>query len=495
VVLAQIILLGYQVRTEQGSTLLQEWTIRGVTPITKGIRGVTAWLGSSWDNYFWLIDTKQDNDQLRHQVERLKLENAGLRSTLARFGREERLIAHQQELISQTVLAQVIGRGANSNSKEIFISTGIEDGVMAGMPVITPDGIVGKVQASYPKAALVMLITDPEAGVGALLAGSRAGGILKGTGRAQCRLDYVSHEVDVAVGETVFTSGNDRVFPKGLRVGEVVKLDRDTDFQEIQVKPFAALDRLEEVLVITAGIHQDLPESPQAQPPQFLMPLPGEADPLRTPQKPSEQVTQAPAVPVDPLKVEQNARVTDADRLRQYYQAITAQQGHRIGHGGPGTPPPEFNAERAPTRSPSPAPAAGGATPATPAPGQATPPGQTTRPAQPEPSAPQQPAAGEASRQDAAPPPDRPARPEAAPESRPRPTEAASGTAGASQSDGAGTAPSAAPSPPIRDPGPASRTPPSRSAGTPEAGTPNARPAGTDSEPAAPHPAPNGTRP
>jgi rod shape-determining protein MreC len=341
VVLAQIILLGYQVRTDQGSSLLREWTVRGVTPVTKGVRGVTNWIGSSWDNYFWLVGAKQENDELLRQVEGLKLENAGLRSSLARFGREERLIAYQQELISQTVLAQVIGRGANSNSREIFISAGLDKGVTAGMPVITPDGIVGKVQASYPGAALVMLINDPEAGVGVVMSRSRAGGILKGTGHSYCGIDYISHEVDVAMGETVYTSGDDRVFPKGLPIGEVVKLDRGTDFQEIRIKPFAALDRLEEVLVITAGIHQDLPESPQAQPPQFLMPLPEKVDPLPGAETP-EQASDSPAPPADPRQLDQSGRVTDADRLRQYYQAIAAQQGHRIGYGLPGSKPPNF---------------------------------------------------------------------------------------------------------------------------------------------------------
>jgi rod shape-determining protein MreC len=350
VVFAQIILLGYQVRTDRGSRLLREWTVGTITPVTKGVRGLTQWAGSAWDNYFWLIDTKQDNDQLRRQLAHLKLENAGLRSSLARFGREQKLVAYQEDLASKTLLAQVIGKGANSNSREIFISRGRDSGVTAGMPVITPDGIVGRVQASYPGAALVMLISDPEAGVGVLLERSRAAGVLKGTGHAQCRIDYVSHEVDIAVGESVYTSGDDRVFPKGLRIGEVVKLDRGTDFQEIYLRPFAQLDRLEEVLVITSGVHQELPESPQAQPPQFLMPLPAEdADTLRA-GAPAAETSLAdgstrPAQLASPDQIEPNGRVTDADRLRQYYQSIAAQQGHRIGYGGPGTVP-EFNPER-----------------------------------------------------------------------------------------------------------------------------------------------------
>jgi rod shape-determining protein MreC len=496
VVLAQIILLGYQVRTDQGSSLLREWTVRGVTPVTKGVRGVTNWIGSSWDSYFWLVGTKQDNDELLRQVEGLKLENAGLRSSLARFGREDRLIAYQQELISQTVLAQVIGRGANSNSREVFISAGLDDGVTAGMPVITPDGIVGKVQAAYPRAALVMLINDPEAGVGVVMSRSRAGGILKGTGHSYCGIDYISHEVDVAMGETVYTSGDDRVFPKGLPIGEVVKLDRGTDFQEIRIKPFAALDRLEEVLVITAGIHQDLPESPQAQPPQFLMPLPEKVDPLRTGETP-EQASEGPAPPADPRKLEQSGRVTDADRLRQYYQAITARQGHRIGYGLPGSPPPNFNPEHPPTERTAPGsasspgsssargssntpgsntPGNNNATRPTPVSPPASSPRESTTPAaEPGQPAPQPPASRE-------PVTGQPAQQQPEIKSAPRPVQAAGDAADKNK-----TAPAAAQrSSPVADPGPPSRAPSSRPAGTVTGGRANAE---TGSESSAADPA------
>ncbi len=394
VVFAQIILLGYQVRTDHGSSLIREWTVRAVTPVTKSVRGLTQWAGSGWENYFWLVGTKKDNDQLRHEVAQLKLENVGLHSSLARFEREEKLVDYQGDLASRTTLAQVIGKGANSNSREIFISRGLDAGVTSGMPVITPDGIVGKVQASYPGAALVMLISDPEAGVGVLLERSRAAGILKGTGHTDCRIDYVSHEVDVQVGETVYTSGDDRVFPKGLRIGKVVRLERGTDFQQIYLKPFAQLDRLEEVLVITAGVHQDLPESPQAQPPQFLMPLPNdEPDPLRAGAAPGASEPAAAEQPADGVaadsargdgadsagQAEVAGRLTDADRLRQYYESIAAKQGQKIGYGGPGTVI-EFNPERLRAQHASPARGAPPA-PAAPAPGEETDSGNRADPA------------------------------------------------------------------------------------------------------------------
>ena len=246
-----------------------------ITPITKSVRGLTQWAGSTWENYFWLIGTEKDNEQLRRRgcpAQARKQRAAQQPGALRARGK---LVDYQRGLASQTTLAQVIGKGANSNSREIFISRGLDAGVTAGMPVITPDGIVGKVQASYPSAALVMLISDPEAGVGVLLANAAARrGFSKEPATRSAASTMSATKSTSRSGETVYTSGDDRVFPKGLRIGEGLRLGRGTDFQQIQVKPFAALDRLEEVLVITKGVHQDLPESPQAQPPQYLMPLP-----------------------------------------------------------------------------------------------------------------------------------------------------------------------------------------------------------------------------
>jgi rod shape-determining protein MreC len=120
------------------------------------------------------------------------------------------------------------------------------------MLVVTPDGVAGKIIAVYPQSAQVLLITDPSSGAGSLLQDNRIQGVLKGTGRGLCKLDYVMNEDAVSPGDRVVTSGLDQIFPKGLPLGTVVKVGEGNIYKEIVVKPAVALDRLEEVLVVTS---------------------------------------------------------------------------------------------------------------------------------------------------------------------------------------------------------------------------------------------------
>jgi rod shape-determining protein MreC len=134
----------------------------------------------------------------------------------------------------------------------VFISRGSRDGVRRDMGVITPEGVVGKVFAVYPDTSQVLLLTDKESGVGALLGESRAQGPVRGTGEPLLGLEYISNEVKVEPGERILTSGQDRIFPKDLPVGTVLQVqpDRHSPFLKISVKPAARLDGLEEVLVL-----------------------------------------------------------------------------------------------------------------------------------------------------------------------------------------------------------------------------------------------------
>jgi rod shape-determining protein MreC len=125
------------------------------------------------------------------------------------------------------------------------------------MAVITPDGVVGKTTEVYPSSAQVLLLTDRESGVGALLASTRTHGVVKGTGEPMARMDYVSNDENTAVGDSILTSGEDRIFAKDLPIGKVMGMQNGNPFKVIQVQPSARLDRLEEVLVLLT--QQELP--------------------------------------------------------------------------------------------------------------------------------------------------------------------------------------------------------------------------------------------
>jgi len=241
-----------------------------------------------------------------------------------------------ERFIAVPRLADVIGGGASSTSKEILINKGRQDNVLPGMAVLTADGIVGRIQASYPNAALVLLIPDPDSGVGVLLGGSRVRGVLKGRGKQECLLDYVDHEVQVEVGETVYTSGDDRIYPKGLRVGEVMKLAMGPDFQEIYVRPYAELDRLDEVLVVVAGVHEPLPP-PRPQVSQSLLPLPPPDGPA-----PDGRAVGPPA-PLEIREARSPGMVTEADRVLDRYRSVADAYGVRLGENERYTRAPDFN--------------------------------------------------------------------------------------------------------------------------------------------------------
>jgi rod shape-determining protein MreC len=154
------------------------------------------------------------------------------------------------------VAATIIATGAGSNSKVVFVDRGTVSGVQRGMAVVTPDGIVGKVIAAYPTAVQVLLITDPDFAAGVVSQKNQVHGTLKGQGTPQCKVDYVAFEEKVEPGEWVYTSGDDRIFPRGFPVGVVKAVRPAQPFKEILVEPSGMQRGLEDVLILIEGVHQ-----------------------------------------------------------------------------------------------------------------------------------------------------------------------------------------------------------------------------------------------
>lgn len=336
-IFAQLLLLGYQIRSDKDVRLIRLWGVTAITPVARALHGGHKFIAGLWNRYVWLYGAQQQSERLRAELDRLKLENQSLRNAIETADRLRVLAAYQQSIPSKTIVAAVIGTGANPNSRVVFLDRGTGAGVKPGMAVLTPDGIVGKVQSVFPGSSLVLLISDTYSAVGVVLEKSRVHGVLKGTGLHEARVEYVPNEEKVAVGDKVYTSGEDRIYPKGLLVGTISSAQPGRDFQEIIVRPGARLNRVEEVLVVTAGVHQDLPDAlPQAQaPPALLPPPPAEAS--------KDRLGVAPEA--GPASASPGGYVpqTDADKLRKRYRELGSAQGHTFGEGAPGSKPPDFN--------------------------------------------------------------------------------------------------------------------------------------------------------
>lgn len=249
----QVLLLAAQVKRDQDVRLIRVWAVEIVAPLGRSTTWIADGIRGGWTNYIGVHSLGRENQQLRAEVDRLKLRNAELESRAAEADRLAGLLDFRKRNDQVPMIAaRVIGASPTNNGRMAFIDRGTRDGLAVDMGVITPDGVVGKVIAVYSATSQVLLISDKDSGVGALLADSRTQSPVRGSGDPLLQMEYVAKDVKVRVGEPVFTSGQDRIFPKDLPVGIVqsTEPEQHTPFQKIVVKPAARLDELEEVLVL-----------------------------------------------------------------------------------------------------------------------------------------------------------------------------------------------------------------------------------------------------
>jgi rod shape-determining protein MreC len=261
ILFAQVLGLAVQVKrtTDTESTrLIRLWAISAVTPFEKAFNRVQNGTWNLWHNYFYLRGVRQENRDLKAQVEQLRIEQTRLSEDAQQARRLQVLLGFKEQYIQKTLAAQVIGSSGSEQSRSVFIDKGEKDGLKPDMAVITSTGIVGKVLKVFRSTAQVLLIDDQSSGVGGILEKSRLQGIVRGTPAGEVVLERVMSDETVQAGEDVLTSGGDRIFPKGLPVGTVTKVSPGSDlFLNIRLRPAANLHKLEEVLVVTQVVEKE----------------------------------------------------------------------------------------------------------------------------------------------------------------------------------------------------------------------------------------------
>jgi rod shape-determining protein MreC len=264
VLFGQLLLLSIQVTRNQNVRLINVWAAEMFAPFERAFHGAIGSTAEAWVSIHELWASGEANKNLGTELVLARAQIQQLSEKAAAVGRLKALLQFKEQSPYQTIAAQVIASSPQEGSTTIIIDRGRDAGVEPDMPVITPEGVVGKIASAYAHTAQVLVITDPTCGVGCLLEKSRIQGILKGGGREQCELHYVMDDQKVPAGEAVITSGLDQVYPKGLLVGHVVQSEEGNIYRRITVKPAASLNRLENVLVLfkSTSTHEQVARHP-----------------------------------------------------------------------------------------------------------------------------------------------------------------------------------------------------------------------------------------
>ena len=260
VLLVSLLLLTVQTRGG-GTGRAGDLVTIAVTPIQSLLVRIHRGALNLWANYVDWKSVRRDNAALREENEQLRVQSMQASETREENARLRRLLVLRDRLPLATVAGEVIGREAGGWVRSLTVNRGRGDGIAQQTPVIVPDGLVGRVVQVHRGAAVIQLLNDPASTVGAVVQRTRTAGLVEGDAGGTVRFKFMARDgASVAPGDLVVTSGLGTLFPKGLPVGRVVKIEDKGSalFHFAVLAPAVDFSRVEEVLLVTGQTTQDV---------------------------------------------------------------------------------------------------------------------------------------------------------------------------------------------------------------------------------------------
>jgi len=205
-----------------------------------------------WSGYINLVDVNKDNIILKNKNGRLVLENNILKEKMVEYERLKKLLNFKDYSNFKTLACNIVGRNLEGYIKYIIIDRGSKDGIKKKDPVISYNGLVGKVSEVYYSTAKVIVSLNLNSNVSVLNSRTRSVGIARGDGRGRLIVDFYDRLDNVLVNDEFLTSGLGGVYPKGIVVGHVnsIKHEKTGLFKSISLEPEVDFYKLENVLVV-----------------------------------------------------------------------------------------------------------------------------------------------------------------------------------------------------------------------------------------------------
>jgi len=253
VVLGHVLLISAQVATPAGPSLLRTTVVAVVTEVQEASWLVAGAIHAVWNGYAALRGVREENARLARENIDLRVQLQQARANAAGADEMRALLDMRPHLPWKTTGAEVVAGSLSPDFRAITIDKGLADGVARDMPVINSDGVLGRVAQPVRDTSTVQLLIDRSAAAAVRTERARAEGIALGNGDGTLRLEYLSATADVAEGDSVVTAGIDGIYPPGLGVGRVERIERaGRAFRQVVIRPYADFSRLESVLVLVA---------------------------------------------------------------------------------------------------------------------------------------------------------------------------------------------------------------------------------------------------
>jgi rod shape-determining protein MreC len=249
-----VVLMGVTARERETVMLLERALVEAAAPIQAWFEGLAAGIRGGLSDIRAISQLRRENESLRAKAEAYDAALHRLRELETENERLRALLGFSEAVPFDYVVADVIARNPDNWFSRVTINRGARHGIAKDMPVVTSQGLVGRVVGVSTNVSFVQLLTDRECGVGALVQSSRDAGIVKGQGSQSSllRMMFFEREAGVGEGDALVTSGLGEIYPPGLFIGRVVKVTTEQHglIKYALIRPGVDFGSLEEVLVI-----------------------------------------------------------------------------------------------------------------------------------------------------------------------------------------------------------------------------------------------------
>lgn len=249
--------------SQQNEAVRQQSAFEGflmdtLAPLQKALNSTHRAIVTVIDDYFLNVSAKRENRILKNQVDDLERKLFETEELKKENNRLKELMSFGQELQISSVLAQIVAWDSNSDFKIIRVNKGKADGVKLQSTVVTSEGLVGYVYRLSKHYSDILTILDSNTRVDGIIQRTRSHGIVEGVSQDKCIMKYVGRTEPVVLDDVILTSGLGNIFPKGIRVGVVSRIERESFgiTQSLEVTPAVNFGQLEEVIILIGPENQ-----------------------------------------------------------------------------------------------------------------------------------------------------------------------------------------------------------------------------------------------